>query len=438
MNWRHFQAVIWLRWRIAVNQLRKGGAVNLVIQTLLTVAFIVGCTIAAVGLSIGLFLVGLFALRDASPAVVMLVWDGAVVAFIFFWMILLLAELNRSDPLSLDKFMHLPVSITGIFLINYLSSLANPILIVFVPAMFALSIGLAIAKGPALLLLLPLVGAFVLMVTAVTYQFQGWLAALMVNKRRRRTIVVLLTMGVILIFQLPNLINMAVFSRTPRVSASTARMAAEQNRLGQALSSGEITMAEYQKRSAEVNRERNAQTEEEDRQTLQQVESIAWIVNLCLPPGWLPLGAMTSAEGNAVALLALLGMAGLGAFSLWRSHQTTLKVYTGHFTSGQRRAVAVAVPAKQAKPPTAGMLEWRLPWLSEQASAVALGGLRSLIRTGSEDDADNANLFSDNLQRPVLDAIGPAAGGRSTSAGLRRHVNYHAHDDSTCRQSVRL
>ena len=128
-------------------------------------------------------------------------------------MILLLAELHRSDPLSLDKFLHLPVSITGIFLINYLSSLVNPILIIFVPAMFALGIGLAIAKGPALLLLLPLVAAFLLMVTALTYQFQGWLAALMVNKRRRRTIIVLLTMGVILVFQLPNLINMVVFSQ---------------------------------------------------------------------------------------------------------------------------------------------------------------------------------------------------------------------------------
>ena len=38
-------------------------------------------------------------------------------------------------------------------------------------------------------LLLPLVLGFVFMVTAWTYCVRGWLAALMVNKRRRRAIV---------------------------------------------------------------------------------------------------------------------------------------------------------------------------------------------------------------------------------------------------------
>ncbi len=383
MNWRHFHAMVWLRWRVFLNRLRKGGAVNAVIQTLLTGITLVGAIGGAVVLSVVLFLVGLFALRDASPAIIMYVWDAGVAVFLFGWLLMLLIELQRSDPLSLDKFLHLPVSPTGIFLINYLSSLVNLILIVFTPAMCALAFGLAFAKGPALLLLLPLIVAFLLMVTAVTYQFQGWLATLMANKRRRRTIIVFITMGFILVFQLPNLLNMMVFSRPHEPDPSIARMVQEQSELRDALGSGKITVDEFNKRVEESQRQQKARADEAEVETLHHLEGVAWIVNLCLPPGWLALGAWASAEGNPAALLAVAGMTGLGAGSLWRAHRTTVRLFTGQFNSGKRRpvvAAAVAVPAKPAKPPAAGLLEWRLPRLSEQASAVALGGVQSLLR----------------------------------------------------------
>ena len=53
----------------------------------------------------------------------LLTWDGIVLAFLFIWMIGLITELQRTEALSLDKFLHLPVSPIGAFLINYLSSL---------------------------------------------------------------------------------------------------------------------------------------------------------------------------------------------------------------------------------------------------------------------------------------------------------------------------
>ncbi|HBI46418.1 MAG TPA: hypothetical protein DDY78_26735 [Planctomycetales bacterium] len=376
MNWRHFRAFVWLRWRLFVNQLRRGGAVNAVVQALLAV----GALAFAASLSVVFFFVGLFAMRDASPAVVMYVWDGLAAVFLITWTVGILAELQRSDPLSLDKFLHLPVSPTGIFLINYLSSLASLTLILFLPPMLALSFGLAFAKGPALLLLLPLVGAFILMVTAVTYQFQGWLASLMANKRRRQTVIGLVTIGFILICQSPALISLFT-GEERQAQQERVRETAEENQLIAAVHSGQISQSEYQEREEEFNRKVMARRDEAQRQALQQWEPTHRLVNLCLPPGWLPLGAMTSAEGNApAALLAMLGMAGLGAVSLWRAHRTTVRLYTGWFNSGKRRIVVVAAPVKQGKPPTAGMLEWRLPWLSEQASAVALGGLRSLTR----------------------------------------------------------
>ena len=71
------------------------------------------------------------------------VWDGLVLLFLFFWMIGLLADLQRSEALSLTKFLHLPVSLSGVFLLNYLSSLMSFNLFMFVPMMVWLSVGLA-------------------------------------------------------------------------------------------------------------------------------------------------------------------------------------------------------------------------------------------------------------------------------------------------------
>ena len=149
MNAQHFRAFVWLRWRLLVNQMRRGGTVNAVFLALIAV----GALFLAVVLFVVGFLVGLFlSCREATPGVLLYVWDGLVVVFLFSWTIGLLVELQRSEVLSLDKFLHLPVSLKSAFLINYLSSLFSLTLILFVPVMAALSLGLVLGKGPAMLL----------------------------------------------------------------------------------------------------------------------------------------------------------------------------------------------------------------------------------------------------------------------------------------------
>jgi hypothetical protein len=333
MNGQHLRAFLWLRWRIRLNQLKRGGTANVVILAILTALG----AVLAVGLFVGLFLVGLFVLPEAPPQVVLYVWDGLVLAF-FFWATGLLMDLQRAEALSLDKFLHLPVSLKGAFLINYLSSLFSVNLILFVPAMVGL--GLAFDRGPALLMQLPVLAAFLLMVTALTYQFQGWLAALMANKRRRRTVIVVVTAALVVLMQLPNLLNV---------------------------------MQPWQGAG-------NFRSREQARQALEQIERTIRFVNLVLPPGWLPLGAQAAAEGDVPGvLLATLGLTLIGAGSLWRAYRTTVRLYTGHFTSGKRRA-APAAPLPPAGQRPAGLLEKQLPGVSEQAAVIALGGLRSLLR----------------------------------------------------------
>jgi hypothetical protein len=358
--------------------LKRGGTANAVILAILAV----GAVLLAAGMFVVFFLVGLFALPQASPSALLYVWDGLVVTMLFFWAIGLLTELQRSEALALDKFLHLPVSLTGAFLVNYLSSLLSLTLIVFLPAMVALSLALVFAKGPAMLLLLPLLAAFLLMVTAVTYQFQGWLASLMANKRRRRTVIVLVTAAFILLCQLPNLLNLLQPWKGRQQVDEAAHLTAL-TELQRSLSSGQINASQYRQRHEQIQREYEAQkarVQESGRQMLQQVEQTAWLVNVVLPLGWLPLGAMAAAEGNVLpALLGTLGLTLIGAASLWRSYRTTVRLYTGQFSSGKRRRVAV-VPTARTGERRAKLLEKHLPWVSEHASAIALAGFRSLTR----------------------------------------------------------
>ncbi|HKI20181.1 MAG TPA: hypothetical protein VKA15_19990, partial [Isosphaeraceae bacterium] len=203
MNWQHLQAFVWLRWRLLVNQWRRAGAFNAVLMMIVSI----GALVTAVPLFIGCFMLGLYAIPKAAPVHLLYAWDGLIVAFLSFWSIGLLTELQRTEPLSLSKFLHLPVSVNGAFLINYFSSLLRLSLIVFVPVMFGYCLALIVTKGLLLLPVLPSLAAFLLMVTALTYQLQGWLASLMSNPRRRRTVIVATTAIFVLIVQLPNLMN---------------------------------------------------------------------------------------------------------------------------------------------------------------------------------------------------------------------------------------
>jgi hypothetical protein len=376
VNGQHFRAFLWLRWRLRVNQIRKAGTVNAVLLAVL--AGLAG--LFALLLFVALFLVGLLALGESAPVVILYVWDGLVVAFLFTWLIGLVADLQRSEALSLHKFLHLPVSPAGAFVVNYVTSLCSLTMLVFAPAMLGLSLGLACARGPAWLLLLPLLAAFLLMVTALTYQLQGWLAALMANPRRRNTVIVVATLLAVLLAQLPQLINVFI----PRVSADQRALNDQFNRELQEVTrqakTGALTPEQSVQRIQELQQAHHERLEQRGRQTGQEGAHTARLLNLALPPGWLPLGALGLAEGAVLpALLGTLGLALIGAASLWRSYRTTLRLYRGEFSGGKGRGAAAVPPAPAARGP-ARLLEARLPGLSEQASAVALSGFRALLR----------------------------------------------------------
>ena len=203
MNASQLRTMLWLRWRLTYNQWRRGGELSAVI-TLIMLA--IGLALAAAG-AVGGVIGGAFGLARASPRTTMLVWDGLAAAFLVFWTLGVVTELQRSEIVDAGRLLHLPVSLRDVFVLNYLSSHFSFSLAALLPAMLGLAAGTFLGRGPAAALLVPLVLGFFFMITAWTYCLHGWLAVLMVNKRRRRAVIMGITMVFVVLFQLPNLLT---------------------------------------------------------------------------------------------------------------------------------------------------------------------------------------------------------------------------------------
>ncbi len=341
MNWDQLKAILWLRWRLSRNQFIRGGPLNAVLSVLWVALLAMG----AVGLGLGGLIGGWFAGAQAPAAVLLLIFDGLVFAFLIIWASGLMVEIQRSESIDLPKLLHLPVTLRQVFVFNYLVSLLAPSIILLLPALLGLSVGMAFGGGLALALMVPLVLGFVFAITAWTYCLRGWLAALMMNKRRRRAIIVWVTVIFVLLFQLPNIVfNSAMFRSHVKRAGQGSPLEDAQGRLA-----------------------------------LPQVFVDA---HLALPPGWLGYGAMTLKEQNpwpafgAGALCWLFGVMGLR-----QAYRLTLRFYQGEEGRGRLAAPAprpvTARPQPSARPL---LVERTLPGLPEEVAALTLALFRSLSR----------------------------------------------------------
>ena len=292
MNWQHLRTIAWLRWRLTVNQWRKGGKINAVVSMIVAG---VGAVASVAALFVGI-LVGVLLFPRMQADSLLFMWDILVLAFLFFWLMGVITDLQRSEVLSLDKLMHLPVSLGGAFLLNYFSSWLSLSLVLFLFSTLGLSIALVFTKGLAMLVLFPLVISFVLMITAVTHQFREWLNLLMVNKRRRRAIIMAVTASFILLAQLPNLIN--VFARRSASEQGPDARSQVMTDLQTRLNGGEIDQQQYTVELAEWETKQAAEKAADRQRTMQTVTHVAVVANRWLPIGWLPYGSYTAANGS--------------------------------------------------------------------------------------------------------------------------------------------
>ncbi|MBC8404361.1 MAG: hypothetical protein H8E15_03985, partial [Planctomycetes bacterium] len=206
MNRHQLQAMLWMRWRILLNRLRRASKLS----NILLGALLVLCALIAVGGFVFAFLIGVEELDKAEPVHILGIWLVLAVTFFFFWMSGVMVELQRSDSMSFKNLLHLPVSLGWVFLYNYLGSFVSISMLIFLPPMLGCWLALVVVKGPVMLLGVFLIAGFFGMITALTYQLRGWLARLMEDKRRGRNIMMAVTFCFVLLVQIPNLINMSV------------------------------------------------------------------------------------------------------------------------------------------------------------------------------------------------------------------------------------
>lgn len=348
MNREQLKTILWLRWRLTRNQWGRSGGIGAAVAAVVTIAT---CVIGGASF-VGALLGGIFGLGEAKPLVVLGIWFGLTVGFLFIWTLGLLQELQRSESIDLQRLMHLPVALGQVFVINYLASHLSLSIFLLVPAMMGLAIGLAISRGPAMLLLMPFTLGMVMMISAWTYYLRGWLATLMSNPRRRRTIIMAITIAFILLAQGPNLYFNVLHRQEKPPKAATPEEAQRQ------------------------------------RQTKKQADEARFnqllAVQAFVPPLWLPVGARALAEGRVLpALLGTLGCFGIAALGLRRAYRSTVRFYHGETNAKSSHPVKTDhSPSPAGKPARDGsrFLEHNLPGVPEQAAALALATFRSMLR----------------------------------------------------------
>jgi hypothetical protein len=299
-----------------------------------------------------------------------------VLVFLFAWSIVLLIDIQRSEMLSLDKLLQLPMTLKSAFVLNYLTSFVSVAFVTFLASAMGLALAFALTFGPHMLILPLVVCSFLFMVTALTYQLRGWLASLMSNKRRQRSVVATITLGFVAMTQVPNIILQVSI---PNKNQSRLAQQAELDELSAKLTRQEVSVDEHNQQVKELNERYDRQRSEESARTRSLMAKYLTLANQIVPIGWLPLSCQALMNNNfLVAGLCLLGTTTIGWLSIWRGYITTLRYYTGSAT----KRVRPAVGTKRLQPTALATcrLARKIPFLSEQSTAVALCSFYNFTR----------------------------------------------------------
>ena len=345
MNWSQLRTIIWLRWRLSRNQWSRGGTLNAVLTIIIT---FIGLGIGLAGGVVGL-LTGTFALAKASPPVMLVVWDMIIGLFLFFWLAGIVSEIQRSETIDISRLLHLPISLRNVFMINYIASHLTTSIILFLPGMLGLSAGLILGGRGFMGLMFPLVLSIIFMVTAWTYCLRGWLVTLMMNKRRRRTIIAGITFAFILLSQIPYILG---------------NLADDRNR-------------HRPKTPESVQIEQETPDESGEREKIVLPKGLL-LAHKVVPFLWVGNGAMLLAEGNAwPAVLYAAGGFAIGALGLRRAYRSTLRFYQGQ-TAG--KSTKRKPKAEKLAGTGRNLIERQIPGIPEEAAASATAFFRCLMR----------------------------------------------------------
>ncbi len=309
---RQLLALVLVRRQISYNQQTAAGRVNRILTKVVTYGIRL--------LSIVSFLVCIvFApnwFRGASEKAILVTWSVAIGAFLFFWLISVMENLQRKDMVSIEKILHLPVSLKSAFLLNYVSTFCATVFVLLAPTLIGLSLAMTIGRGSRISLSIAMILAFLFFVTAFTYFVQGWANDLMKNKRMRGILVA----GIPFLFVLGLLI--AGFMDIDIIELFS-------------LDFGSLPAF-----------------------------------------GWIPFDIMRAEQGNWLpGILTTIALMGTGVASLYFSYKSSIRAYTGAQSKRKQRKSFLHPAATVSQ-----LAFVKIPFVSEPASAVAYFNLRSLVR----------------------------------------------------------
>jgi len=368
----HLKTLLWLKFTLFRHILTKstGARVTLAL-TILVYLLVVG---AALGISAALFFLARSVsygavIKEGGSLILFAVSNGFLAMFLLFWFIGLMTEIQRSDIIDFRKMLYFPVSLRMVLGLNFFVSLFSPALIFYALPVGALILGLATNGFRVALIGIPLAAAYYLMLAAWTYFIRGFLAALMENKRRRRTVLAVVAIIAGLIGWVPNMVFNPYF---------------HQRRDFMRTHSEEIRKTASRK-DAQSQEEMKALTQKRDqqfREDMNRLASTVTVLDRVVPLGWLAYGIHSLVNRKPFnAVLCSLGSFSLGILGLALSYRSTWRFYVGaqRVKRIEPEARRVAIARKQHRP----LIAVHVPFMDDETVAVASAGFRTYIREPS-------------------------------------------------------
>lgn len=429
-TFQHFQTFVWLRWKIRTNQLRNSSSIGRALAAVL-LALILMVTVSCFvgGVAIGALIPRLF-----SREYYFLLWDGLVAAFVFAWVIHIATDLQRSDAITFERILHLPVSYFEAFAVNYLSSLVNVHFLGLIAFFGGLILGSCFSIGLiSLLIAIPFL-VFVFALTTLTYQLQGWLALVMENPRRRRLVMIATPIVIVALSQVPTFLASQFAKRMDNAGKTvqvTPHAAEDQPKLDPAdipsenqggvpanvptdesgppaLPSSEnaaIAIDDAEKPSvdadappapvltAEEIQESNLQKQKSQRASVRKQSfgvfvSLVRILNLAFPPLWMAGCVESIISGTSHVIWLTMAMFVVGVLSIRRNYQQTIRHYRGEIGAkalpSKSPKVDQSVPSAESQTNPIGakarMIEWEIPFVSESTAAIITMTWQTMMR----------------------------------------------------------
>lgn len=299
---------------------------------ILLVLFLLGA-LASLGIGFLLYYLGSLVEKDKAFPALLLLLDGVVILYCFFYAWGLLLELQRTDLIDFRKMLLLPISLPAVFLINFIVSLLGPLFLFSIPALTGLLWGLRPHMGNGIFpagFLMAL--SFAVMLGAWSYYLRGRLAILMEHPRHRRVIFMLLPIGFIFLAQLPAIIMQVASKNAP------------------GRTSGAL---------------------------LSFIEPHLISINQAVPFLWPAYGlwSVCTREALWVFPASIVAMWLVALLGLRMGYVTTLRHYMGTYASS--RTAASVRPKRKMRPPITAK---RIPFLAEDTSALVCGFYTSFSR----------------------------------------------------------